>query len=430
MQIETISSLTSQGEGSNYDSEGDDEGGRIAREGDLIIVQERHDIVTHLTLEANGVLQNRFGRFLHSDVIGRHLGRRWDAAGRPGGVQGRTCKGFVYALWPNPALWTMAMHHRTQVVYPHDASIIALYLELRPGCIVIESGTGAGSASVAFASIVAPEGQVLSFEFHKERAEAARRDFEALGLSDVVTVVRECDVVNEGFRGVPDGFADAVFLDLPSPYHVVNEAARVLRAGGTLCSFSPCVEQVQRTCAALQGERFHSVRTMTAPVRNYESKTYTRSSPGFDRPIVTRHSNETMSSRSASQEDHVAIGNKRRRKMNSERTEINRNDVRACDASAVKEAVGSSGEQDKSDLNGACGSTRMTDEGTELSHVGRIVCPALPVRSRPFPEMKGHTSFLTFARRSRDADVPGKKSKGADVNVSAAGLRDSLCRMT
>lgn len=365
----------------------------IAREGDLVIVQERHDIVTHLTLQADGVIQNRYGRFLHSDVIGRKLGIRWDAAGRPGGVQGRSCRGFIYALRPNAALWTTAMHHRTQVVYPHDAAIISLYLELRPGSVIVEAGTGAGSASVFFARTVAPHGRVISYEFHKERATAAIRDFKSLGLSDVIYVVPECDVLQSGFHGLPRACADAVFLDLPSPYHVVNEAARVLRAEGVLCTFSPCIEQVQRTCSALRKcHMFHSVRTITAPVRTYDTRAYTEASPGFD---ALSHSTQP------------AIGRKRRRTQ--------------YDITREEDQIAM--EQDTSDIEKSTVETDNQEQSVAAMQKhgfdGRVVAPPTLVRSRPYPDMKGHTSYLTFARRRRDSQKQQPASPAAPVIASS-----------
>lgn len=47
-------------------------------------------------------------------------------------------------------------------------------------------------------------------------------------------------------------------------------AAQCLKPDGVFCSFSPCIEQVQRTCAALEEQGFFAVRTMECLLRHYE----------------------------------------------------------------------------------------------------------------------------------------------------------------
>lgn len=50
-------------------------------------------------------------------------------------------KGWVYLLHPTPELWTVNLLHRTQILYTTDISMVILQLALKPGSVVIESGT-------------------------------------------------------------------------------------------------------------------------------------------------------------------------------------------------------------------------------------------------------------------------------------------------
>ena len=59
-----------------------------------------------------------------------------------------------------------------------DASYVILNLDLYPGCTVVESGTGSGCMTLAIARVIAPTGQLFTYEYNPVRAEAAKVEFE------------------------------------------------------------------------------------------------------------------------------------------------------------------------------------------------------------------------------------------------------------
>jgi hypothetical protein len=95
-----------------------------------------------------------------------------------------------------------------------------------------------------------------------------RDDFAANKLDGVVTVfVRDTEAT-----GFPESLrcaAHGVFLDLPGPHKVASSAAACLRPDGVLCSFSPCIEQVQRMCLAMAEAGLTDIRTIEVLDRQY-----------------------------------------------------------------------------------------------------------------------------------------------------------------
>ena len=75
---------------------------------------------------------------------------------------------------------------------------------------------------------------------------------------DKCVTTRHCDVCKEGFGEALNGKANAVFLDLPSPWLAVQHAHDALQTNGRVCSYSPCIEQSQRTCEAMRECGFES----------------------------------------------------------------------------------------------------------------------------------------------------------------------------
>ena len=97
--------------------------------GDVVIVMLGHDSLLQTRIQENSVLQTKYGAIKSNDIIGTSYGRKYECA-----------KGFVFLLHATPALWTVTLPHRTQILYSTNISMIIYELDLKPGSIVVESG--------------------------------------------------------------------------------------------------------------------------------------------------------------------------------------------------------------------------------------------------------------------------------------------------
>ncbi|KAJ8670432.1 hypothetical protein QAD02_001691 [Eretmocerus hayati] len=199
----------------------------------------------------DNVFQTTYGALKVITLIGTKYGSKVDLS-----------RGWAYVLQPTPELWTLTLPHRTQIIYTPDISMIIYLLDLVPGSVVIETGTGSGSLSHSLIRTIRPNGHLHTFDFHEQRALLAEEEFKSHGIAEFVTV-RHRDVCTEGFGEELENTADAVFLDLPHPWLTIDFAVKALKLkGGKLCSFSPCIEQVQRTCTKLSSVGFIGIETI------------------------------------------------------------------------------------------------------------------------------------------------------------------------
>lgn len=201
-------------------------------------------------VQVENIFQTSYGALKVKELVGVKYGSK-----------AKLSRGWGYILYPTPELWTQTLPHRTQIIYTPDISVIVMQLELKPGDIVIESGTGSGSLTHTLARTVQKSGHVHTFDFHEDRARIASEEFLAHGLTQVTCKQR--DVVENGFGEELNNSADAVFLDLPHPWLAVESAVKAIKSnGGRFCSFSPCIEQVQRTCENLRKVGFVDINTV------------------------------------------------------------------------------------------------------------------------------------------------------------------------
>lgn len=398
--------------------------------------------------QPSATYHNRHGAFRHEDLVGKTYGKKLfarttqgkkGAGNKPNGAQ---ASGWVYLLPFSPDLWTMSLRHRTQILYQADISYTLMQLDLKPGDVVFESGTGSGSLTTAMATTVAPrqfcrfaeasyacltisrqcadrhrrlslsrvvvypsvlclfvDGHVHTFEFNAERVVEARKDFAMNGVSDVITV-RHRDIVKNGFPLI-EGGVNAVFLDLPAPWSVVNSCQAVLVHQGRFCSFSPCIEQVQRTCLALDALGFSEIVTVEVLLRNMEVYSETSRVLPKKKINIPSLAASTSSASSSSSSDSSASSSAPAATAGSSEESADSNplkkrkleDGQASDAATETDATSSTPAP-------AAASSSATASSAPAPPVETPSYPTLPsplVRTRPYQLQRGHTGYLTFA---------------------------------
>jgi tRNA (adenine57-N1/adenine58-N1)-methyltransferase len=358
------------------------------KEGDLVIVWESNLKYVPLIIKRNATLSNRFGHFPHNSLIGLPYGTRVHAQKSiKGSSYGQG--GFVILLRPTPELWTNALTHRTQILYLADISMICLLLNIQPGSIIVESGTGSGSLSTSIARSLAPSGHLHTFEFNIERVEKAKIDFKTLGIDHLISVNHR-DVCGLGFPLI-DGGVDGIFLDLPSPWLCLESCTKILRIGGHLCSFSPCIEQVQRTCQLLTSLGFTDIRSFECLDRTYE---------------VTRQSFAKIQGRKTMKKMDKRSDQQRKKRVKEEDQEENEGESQKKikteeNEEEQTEEQDEDGMEDNTVNNELAESSLASPTDEDLNRELFDSLPTLPSNllcTRSFLTMRGHTGFLTIAQ--------------------------------
>lgn len=354
--------------------------GKTVQEGDLVLVWVSRTVIRPVVVRGGEAMQTKFGQILHADLVGQRYGAQ---------VRTSSGKGFVHVVAPSPELWALSLPHRTQIVYSPDASYIAHRLRVRPGSAVIEAGTGSGAFTHALARTVGAAGRVHTYEYHAERHAQAQAEFAAHGMARVACTHR--NVCDAGFDA--DG-AHAVFLDLPAPWAAIPHLARpgVLdRARAAhVCCFSPCIEQVTKTVLALSEHGFQGIETVENQARRWEGHAAMVRSVGDALGVL----------RDVRRRRALGIDRRRRKRLASQLADAEQTD---------EQRALLAGRFDHPEVFNPWGKGERVKEG-DPKYAWEPV-------STIEPEVKSHTSYLTFAFLpcAADADSAGVESADADI---------------
>lgn len=184
---------------------------------------------------------------------------------------------IFHILRPSLSDWMMKVRRNTNIVYPKDAGVIILEMGIQSGSRIIEIGSGSGSLTILLSRILGPQGKLHTFERKEENLERTRKNLRRLGCFDNIEYHLGDPCEN------PDGFnldnMDGIFIDVPAPWTLVEQAYEALAPGAHLGSLSPCIEQVQQMSEQLKHSGFSRIRVSEILERNIRVK------PNMTRPF-------------------------------------------------------------------------------------------------------------------------------------------------
>ncbi len=183
------------------------------------------------------------------------------SVGRPVHVGDRT----FLVLEPSLRDLQETLGRAAQVLTAKDVASIRFELDLVPGARVVEAGAGSGSLTLALARAVGPSGKVYSYDLREDFLDTARGNVRRAGLEPAVEFK-----VGDVREAIGEREVDAVAFDLPDPWAAVPAAWEALRPCGHLATFSPNMEQVKETVAAVRKKPFVEVRTIELIEREME----------------------------------------------------------------------------------------------------------------------------------------------------------------
>lgn len=223
------------------------------------------EVLLYLNERKSWIVRVEEGKKFHSHRGIVDLG---ELAGKPYGYEVRSTLGATLRVMPADYLDHLErIARRTQVIYPKDMAYLALMANVRSGSRVLECGTGSGALTSYLAGLVRPDGRVITYEAREDFQDNARRNIEKLGLSDSVEF-RLKDLTS----GIDETDLDSIVLDMATPWLVMGQAYQTLRAGGRLVSFSPTINQVEKTVEEMRRVGFVSIKAVELIMRTYKVK--------------------------------------------------------------------------------------------------------------------------------------------------------------
>ncbi|KAM4693805.1 tRNA (adenine(58)-N(1))-methyltransferase, mitochondrial [Discoglossus pictus] len=214
--------------------------------GDLVIsdFKRRHysEFKKLFLLKDSGKLQSNWGSINFSEILEKLPGQNL-----------RTSQGFKFLL-KRPSLeeFVLLMKRGPTISYPKDITAMLTMMDITPGDVVLEAGSGSGGMSLFLSRAVGPEGRVYSFEVREDHHAVAKKNFSRWKNAwDVWSKEPWPDNVHFINKDISLGLShiktvsfDAVALDMLNPQVALPSVLPNLKQGAVCAAYIANITQV------------------------------------------------------------------------------------------------------------------------------------------------------------------------------------------
>lgn len=213
-------------------------------EGDLVLLfNNKRKILLQVKNRAEKIRD--LGVFNSSKLIGKNYGEKIKIANEE-----------FFVLFPNIIDKIETIERNAQIILPKDSALIIFYCDVKNGSKVVECGIGSGALTIALLNAVGKDGKVITYEI--------RNDFSDFALKNIkrVNLQKNLDIkIGDCTKEIKEKNVDAIILDIPNPWDAIENSYNALKTSGNFCSYSPTINQVEKTVLKLREFHFVEIKT-------------------------------------------------------------------------------------------------------------------------------------------------------------------------
>lgn len=125
-----------------------------------------------------------------------------------------------------------------QIIPLKDIGSIITFTGIGKDSAVVDAGSGSGGLSLFLANIVK---KASTYDIKKENTELVNRNIKFLGLENITA--KTTDIYKAD--SIKDKNVDIFTLDVPEPWRAIKTAGKILKIGGFLVCYSPCIPPLE-----------------------------------------------------------------------------------------------------------------------------------------------------------------------------------------